>query len=363
MNRMILYYLSGTGNTYRTAVWIKETAVKAGIDSAVIPLEKADPHREISGDDTVAGFGMPTHGFTLPWMMLKFLLCLPRGKGKNVFVWATRAGAKYGPIPGYPPGIAGSSIFIAALVLVFKGYRVKGLMSVNMPSNWMSLHSGLRKDIIETIISKARPKVTDFAEKIISGERILVSLNTVYEFTLGAALLPVSAGYILMGRFGLAKLFFACSKCSGCGLCAKHCPTGSIKMIGKKHPLPYWSYTCESCMRCMGFCPEKAVQASQPLAVILYFFTIHLPVSAYFYSLIMNYTGWRPEGVTLLSFVFYLGYCFFVFFSCYIVFWSLAGIRFFNLIFTYTTLTSIYRRYHEPGTEVRDFNNPDKIIT
>lgn len=363
MNRMIIYYLSGTGNTYRTAVWIRDTARTAGIDAAAVPVEKAHSSKEITGDDISAGFGMPTHGFTLPWIMMKFLLSLPRGKGKNVFVWATRAGAKYGPIPGYPPGIAGSSIFIAALILLIKGYRVKGLMSVNMPSNWMSLHSGLRKDIIETIISKAQPEVTAFAEKIISGKRVVVTLNTVYEFILGIALLPVSAGYILMGRFGIAKLFFADSKCTGCGLCAKHCPTGSIRMIGRVRPLPYWSYTCESCMRCMGFCPNHAVEASQSLAALFYSLTVHLPVSAFIYSMILNYSGWSTGGVTVLSFILHAGFCFFVFFSCYIVFWLFARIRFFNKIFTYTTLTFFYRRYHEPDTELKDFNRQNEINT
>jgi len=363
MKRMILYYLSGTGNTYRTAVWIKETALKGGISAAAIPVEKADPQKEITGEVAYVGFGMPTHGFTLPWIVLKFLLSLPRGKGKDAFVWATRAGAKYGPIPGYPPGIAGSSIFITALILKFKGYKVKGLMSVNMPSNWMSLHSGLRSDIIETIISKAMPEVRGFAERIISGKSVLVTLNTVYEFTIGIALLPISAGYILIGRFGLAKLFFANSKCTGCGLCAKHCPTGSIKMIGKGRPLPYWSYSCESCMRCMGFCPNKAVEASQSLAAVFYFLTIHLPVSVYVYSIIMSYTGCSPESASIVTLLFYAGYCFFVFFTVYIVFWTLTRIRFFNMICKYTTLTSIYRRYHEPETGLNDFKKKDIIIT
>lgn len=363
MNRMIIYYLSGTGNTYRTAIWIRDSARKSGIAVAAIPVEKADPLREIDGDDTAAGFGMPTHGFTLPWMMLKFLFSLPRGKGRAAFVWATRAGAKYGPIPGYPPGIAGSSIFLASLVLMLKGYRIKGLMSVNMPSNWMSLHSGIRKDIVETITGKAKPEVVSFADKIISGRRVLLTLNTVYEFTLGFALLPVSAGYILIGRFALAKLFFANNKCTGCGLCAKHCPAGSIKMIGRYRPLPYWSYTCESCMRCMGFCPNNAIESSQSLAAVFYFLTVHLPVSALIYSKILNYIGWSPGGVTTLSFALYAGFCFFVFFSCYIVFWSLSRIRFFNLIFKYTTLTFFYRRYHEPGTELKDFNRQNEINT
>ena len=357
MKRMNLYYLSGTGNTFRTAMWIREIAENSGFNTSVKAVEKYNPAGETGCNDVITGFGMPTHGFTLPWMMIKFLYKLPRGNGKSVFVWATRAGAKYGPIPGYPPGIAGSSIFIAALILKLKGYKVRGMMSVNMPSNWMSLHSGLRKDIVDIIISKAKPDVQGFAQKILSGRSVLLSLNIIYEFILGFALLPLSTGYIIMGRFGLAKLFFANRKCTGCGICAKNCPTGSVKIIGKRKPLPYWSFTCESCMRCMGYCPNQAVEASQPLAGLIYFLTVHLPVSAYIYALILSYTGLNVSAVNLLTPVIYAGFCFFVFFSCYMVFWILSRIYVFNILFTYSTLTCIYRRYHEPETELRDFHN------
>lgn len=356
MKQMALYYLSGTGNTYRTAVWMAEAARIAGFDVSLTPIEKAGRPLAVSGKGALIGCGMPVHGFTIPWAMIKFLFRLPRGGGRRSFVWATRAGAKYGPIPGYPPGIAGSSIFIAALILRAKGYSVHGMMSVNMPSNWMSLHSGLRADIVETILSKAKPVVEAFADRMLSGKKALVTVNTAYEFVLGSLLLPVSAGYLFIGRFGLAKLFFTNNKCTGCGLCAKHCPTASIRMIGAENPRPYWRFTCESCMRCMGYCPHNAIEASHSLAGLLYYVTAHLPVSAAIYSWIEYSTRWDPVMVSFAAFPLYIAFVFSVFYLCSMLLWILAGVPFLNPVFRYTTLTSLYRRYHEPETGLNDLS-------
>lgn len=355
MGKIILYYYSGTGNTYRTAEWIRSAAAESGMDAEITSIEHALPLKETPGDGVVTGYGMPVHGFTIPWKMIRFLCGIPRGGGSGAFVWATRAGAKYGPVPGYPPGVAGSSIFIAAIILKIKGYKILGMMSVNMPSNWISLHSGLRSDVVEAIIEKAKPVVRDFTQKIISGKRVLFTVNTVYESVMGLMLLPLSAGYLIIGRFGLAKLFFPNRKCTGCGTCAVNCPTHSIKMKGKNTQRPYWLFSCESCMRCMGYCPHNAIEASQPLAGFTFYLTIHLPVSAFIYSKISDYTGWDNALVTVFSFASYMAFSFSVFFLSYLILWLMSCVPVINTIFTYTTLTSIYRRYHEPSTSLKDF--------
>jgi ferredoxin len=44
-------------------------------------------------------------------------------------------------------------------------------------------------------------------------------------------------------------------RCTRCGLCAKLCPVGCIRM----QDLPVWSDECESCQRCIGYCPAHAI--------------------------------------------------------------------------------------------------------
>ena len=230
IDRILLYYLSGTGNTRRVAEWIREEAECRGHKVNSAAIEYAFPAKQLATDPRITlGIGMPAHGFTIPWMMLRFLMHLPSGRERKAFVFATRAGAKYGPIPGYPPGIAGSSIFIASLVLWMRGYRVRWMKSINMPSNWMSLHSGLRSDIVQAIIVKAKRQAYEFTKSIVHGKHVLVNRNTAWEFAWGILLSWISAAYLFLGRFFLAKLFFANNSCNGCGFCtslSRHrCPS------------------------------------------------------------------------------------------------------------------------------------------
>lgn len=350
-----IFYLSGTGNTLQVALWMAETMTRKGTSTTTRAIEQARPDEELSSTAEYLGIGMPTHGFTLPWAMLKFLLRLPRGKNKKAFVFATRAGAKYGPIPGYPPGIAGSSIFIASLVLALKGYRVQGMMSLNMPSNWMSLHTGLRADIVETIHKRSRPRAEAFIEKILEGKRILINGNIIYEFIWALALAPISAGYLFLGRFFLAKLFFANHNCTGCGICAANCPTGSIAMYGKNSPRPYWSLTCESCMRCMGFCPNKAIEAGHSWGALLYYVLMEIPVSLVLLHLFLKHYPILTEISKLLQWLIFIIYYFTCLIAGYYMFWLLIKIPVVNRFFTYTTFTHIYRRYHSPDISLKSF--------
>jgi uncharacterized paraquat-inducible protein A len=37
---------------------------------------------------------------------------------------------------------------------------------------------------------------------------------------------------------------------------------------------PYWKLTCESCMRCLNRCPERAIEAAHGMAVGFYFLIV-----------------------------------------------------------------------------------------
>ncbi len=98
------------------------------------------------------------------------------------------------------PGLSGSAMFIVAIILLCKGYRIKGLRGLDMPSNWMSLHWGISRKCAEKIIERGKHDVERFTQKIFSGRRHLFSFNNVFELVFGTALVPISAGYLLIGR-------------------------------------------------------------------------------------------------------------------------------------------------------------------
>ncbi len=345
-----IYFYTGTGNSYRVATWIAEAARSAGAAVTVRPVESGDPVKEIGqGETALLGLATPTHGFTTPWAMLRFALRLPRRNGTRALVVATRAGGKIGPL--FTPGIEGSATCLAALVLALKGYRVRGVTGVDMPSNWIALHPGLAPDTVAGIVVRAREKTTRFTDVILSGQRRFTGL---IPLLIGLYFFYISLGYLLIGRFFLSKLFFASDRCTGCGLCAKHCPNQAIKMRGSgDHRRPYWTFHCESCMRCMAYCPTRSVEASHLLAIGVYLLAATIPTTAILAWLTAHIPPlafldqtprWALETIYAIA---TLG-------LTYPIFYSLLKITWINRFFTLATLTHYYRRYHEPGTALQD---------
>ncbi|MCE5249960.1 EFR1 family ferrodoxin [bacterium] len=346
-----IYFWSGTGNSYRAATWIAEDLANDGAEASVIPLAQADPGEEIgNGPENLAGLAFPAHGFTAPWRVIRFGLRLPSRKGTHALIVVTRAGIKVGPV--CLPGMEGTAGYLLALILALKGYSVRGVTGLDMPSSWLALHWGLSTKNARVIIDRARKKLSRFTGQILAHGRCFWSF---IDLALGLVFLPVSVLYILVGRFTLAKLFFANSQCTGCGLCAERCPEGAIHMLGKHRKMPYWTFSCESCMRCMAFCPERAVEASHSFCVVLYYVT-GIPVSLY----ILHGLAGRFPWITALDnrvarfVVFDYPYILVSIFLLYAVLNAAVRIPLINKFFTYTTLTHIYRRYNEPETRAGD---------
>ncbi|MBW2690822.1 MAG: EFR1 family ferrodoxin, partial [Deltaproteobacteria bacterium] len=247
--KAVIYFLSGTGNSYRVAAWMEQQAAEAGLSTEIRSVNNANPEQEIdASSETLLGLVFPTHGFTAPWHMLKFALRLPRRKATHTFCMATRAGVRFGRV--FLPGISGSATFLIALILFLKGYRVRGVTAIDMPSNWYSLHPIQKAVSIERIKKRATFKVKNSMARLLDSRRMWLTWNNLYEVTWGILLSWLSLLYLFIGRFFLAKLFFANGNCDGCGICAVNCPVGAIKMQGTEKQWPFWRYNCESCMKC-----------------------------------------------------------------------------------------------------------------
>ena len=53
------------------------------------------------------------------------------------------------------------------------------------------------------------------------------------------------------------KSFYTTDACTGCGLCAKNCPTHTITMENNR---PVWGSKCYQCLKCINRCPAAAIQ-------------------------------------------------------------------------------------------------------
>ncbi len=288
--KVVIYFFSGTGNSAKVATWLAQIANENNIESKVINIAHLDRKNIESPDPgALVVFISPVHGFNFPPIMLNFLKHFPKGKNKVVLM-NTRAGMLIGKF--ITPGITGIAFFLSALILNFKGYSLKALLPVDMPSNWISLHPGLNGWTIKYLHEKNKQRVEIFARKILTGRSHFKSLLEVYDIFFA----PIALGYYLVGRFFFAKTFFASRDCNNCDLCVKACP---VKAIIKVDNRPFWTFKCESCMKCMSNCPKKAIETGHGyVAAFIYLFSLLLFAFYKYFNIIFF-----PVENALLKFV------------------------------------------------------------
>lgn len=344
--RAELYYFTGTGNSRRVIEWFGEVASEHGLTVDIHNIAESLKARS-PVPSSLLGFCSPTHGFNFPPVMLKFLVRFPRGANK-VFIMNTRAGVKLWKIHLF--GISGVAQLLAALILKMKGYKVVGMRPVDLPSNWISIHPGLREKVIASMVERCRRNTKRFANRIISGKR---GYRALLDIVQDLAVSPIALGYYFVGRYVLAKSFIASSACTMCGRCIRDCPVQAIREIDKR---PYWTFKCESCMHCMNHCPERAIQTAHGLVIgsLYLLFTVGMEI------LYFNTADLIPAGVIYdflhhgtTEFLIASALCIPFLWISYRLLHFLMRYKPVEWLVIYTSLTvfKFWRRYKGPGRE------------
>jgi Pyruvate/2-oxoacid:ferredoxin oxidoreductase delta subunit len=282
-----IYYFSGTGNSFNVAKWMAGAASIHNIESSVCNIATIDRSKvSPESSDTILVFVSPVHGFNYPPIMLKFIARFPKAKNK-VILMDTRGGLMFGNIS--TPGVSGAAFLFSTILLKIKGYSVVGLKSVDLPSNWMSLHPTLSQKAIKKLHEKQKVKVLCFAEKVLSGKNTYISL---LEYAVDVLVAPVAIAYYFAGRFFFAKTFYASGNCDNCDVCIKNCPVNAIIKVDNR---PFWTYRCESCMQCMSKCPKKCIETAH--GFIIAFFIFASALSGLFFYHFNHWFFYIPEGI------------------------------------------------------------------
>ncbi|RLD78197.1 MAG: hypothetical protein DRJ07_13565 [Bacteroidetes bacterium] len=344
--KLIIYYFSGTGNAKRASEWIVEVAKEHEVETELINIdsynfEKTPDFKE----KTLIGFCSPTHGFNLPPIMLKFIYHFPKVNNADFFILNTRAGMKLYKL--FLPGLSGLAQLLPAIYLRLKGYRVVGMQPMDLPSNWISIHPGLREKVIHSIFKRCEKITKKFAIKIISGKKVYKALLSL---PIDLAISPVSLAYYFFGRFAIAKTFIATDSCNDCGLCQINCPVNAIEKI---HDRMYWTFDCESCMHCMNYCPQRAIETAHSYTFFVWWLAFSiLPmcvVNHVVESGLWNiYKG--SSQANLLYYIVEFAGGFMIIYLAYKILHFLMRFKFFNKIIAYTSLTKykFWRRYKAP---------------
>ena len=345
-DQLIIYYFSGTGNARNAAIWIKKVAKEKGLKTHLINIDRFKTIKipELS-ERTLFGFCSPTHGFNVPPIVLKFLSKFPKVKNADAFILNTRGGLKLYKF--FVPGLSGVAQLLPALILRLKGFRIVGMQPLDLPSNWLLLHPGLKEKVINSIYKRCHGIVNNFAANMLDGKR---KYKALLSLPFDLALIPISIGYYFFGRFFFAKTLVAVNDCTNCNLCVLQCPVGAIKIVDER---PFWTYKCESCMRCVNSCPQRAIETTHGFSgliiVAVYVLLIPFLISILKYYDILNI---EKQSRLFGQFWFLIETSIFIL----LVFLSYKMLHFFmkykivNRIISYSSLSKykFWRRYKPP---------------
>ncbi|MBN1144768.1 MAG: 4Fe-4S dicluster domain-containing protein [Bacteroidales bacterium] len=336
LKQLVTYYFSGTGNARQVARWISEVAVKKKLSAYTLDISTID-RKNISkpSPGTLLCFCSPTHGFNYPPVMMKLIFRFPKANGSKVLLINTRAGMKVFGL--FLPGLSGIALLLSAVVLMLKGYKIAGMRSVDLPSNWISLHPAVRPKAIESMFEKWKIITDDFAGNIVGGGKDYKALRTL---PLDILLLPVALLYYVIGRFVFAKSFYASLDCNNCGLCIKECPVNAISLVDNR---PFWSYRCESCMHCMNACPKSAIETAHGYVIGMLILLNTIAQTYLYVWLLDHHVMWFSASAKFGSLLRFVLETLIVFFSLVISYRILHFLRRFkaiDLLINYTSLTT-----------------------
>ena len=188
---------------------------------------------------------------------------------------------------------------------------------------------------------------TVFIEKMISGKK---NYRSLYDLPWDLAISPIAIGYYFIGRFVLAKTFYASASCENCMLCINHCPVKAISLVDNR---PFWSYRCESCMRCMNNCPKRAIETAHGLLTGI-MILLNTTFITLLYSYITTYTNYNITSDSFLNsmmrFTFKSILILFFLILSYRLVHYLRRFKIFEWMMVYSSLTKFkfWRRYKAP---------------
>lgn len=231
-------YLSGTGNTkHITELLFNEI----GATGKTVPIESPDVNDAMTEDELILAY--PTQFSNIPYLVRAFInMHADEWKGKKIFLITTMG------------LFSGDGTGCAARLLKKYGAVITGGLQIVMPDSIGDCKALKKtKEQNKEIIAKADKRVVEAANKMKAGNYPKEGLSFASHL---AGLFGQRLWFYNKTTGYTDKLKVDSSKCTGCGLCAKNCPTVNIKIEDGKAVA---SSRCTMCYRCVDHCPKQAI--------------------------------------------------------------------------------------------------------
>jgi ferredoxin/flavodoxin len=243
MYRAVIFFFSGTGNTWWVADRIQKQLDARGINADIVPMGSVDAKKAdwwIKSADLVM-FGWPIYDGDVPEPVKTFINDLfVVEKGKHVHTFCTTSGCSVDGAYRY------HSHFEA------KGLTIDSAMHFAMPFH-LFIQRGSRhqpgEKVLQRILMECEKNVDSHIKTLLEGKARLHGRNLAW---LGALQrLP----YRLVKSRRQNRMGVDEARCTRCGACAELCPVKNIKF----EYVPHFNGHCAQCLRCYAFCPACAI--------------------------------------------------------------------------------------------------------
>ena len=236
----MIFYFTGTGNSLYVAHKIAD-----GLNDEILSMSDCLNNMSLSftiAENERIGFVFPTYFRGMPTIVLDFLKKFYLQNYNNHYVYAVCSGG----------GISGNTLHSFGRKLVRYGVTLHAAFEVTMPSNFVLFADMLKseEDITE-VLENADFEIKNIIRDISENKHICPKSDL-----RKWAISFVSYPFYKYDRS--TKPFHVSNTCTGCCLCAKHCPCRVITMQDKR---PVWiKDKCTECFRCLHHCPAQAIQ-------------------------------------------------------------------------------------------------------
>ena len=233
---MILYF-TGTGNSRYIAKRIAEA-----LGDELLSMNdriKVDDTSPVASDERLV-IVTPTYAWRIPRIVRDWLAETDFPCGSQAWFVMT-CGSEIGNAAKYNHALCQE-----------KQLTYMGTAQIVMPENYIAMFNAPQAEEARQIVAKAEPDIDRVISAIAANQAFPQPRSNLYDRFMSGPVNPIFYSF-----FVKANAFAASDACTGCGQCARLCPTNNITIQNGK---PVWGGDCTHCMACICRCPEEAIE-------------------------------------------------------------------------------------------------------